>query len=116
VKSPVTGIRSQKTFKRLNEDGIRAKKDFLGITYLDLKDNGDYNLAFSVSKRVGNAVERNRIRRRLKEIYRLNIKVIPPGSYLLWVNKSAAKANFAALNELFVACIERIKFLREKAC
>ena len=35
-------------------------------------DNGPVRVGFTVSKKVGNAVERNRVRRRLREIVRLS--------------------------------------------
>jgi ribonuclease P protein component len=35
-------------------------------------DRGPIRVGFTVSKRVGNAVERNRVRRRLRELVRLN--------------------------------------------
>tara|TARA_B100000902_G_C27280735_1_gene901611 strand:+ start:1441 stop:1755 length:315 start_codon:yes stop_codon:yes gene_type:complete len=44
-------------------------------------------LAFSITRKVGTAVVRNKIRRQLREefrrIYRSNPEIIPPGSYLI---------------------------------
>ncbi len=46
-------------------------------------------LAFSITRKVGSAVTRNRIRRQLKEEFRkiaeINPDMIPPGSYLIRV-------------------------------
>ena len=46
-------------------------------------------LAFSITRKVGPAVTRNRIRRQLKEEFRtineINPNMIPPGSYLIQV-------------------------------
>ena len=53
---------------------------------------------FSIKKALGGAVVRNRIRRRLRELARLNRKEIPAGWDIVIHPKSAvAKAPFAAL-------------------
>ena len=40
------------------------------IQMRDRRDDGPARVGFTVSKKVGNAVERNRVRRRLREIVR----------------------------------------------
>jgi ribonuclease P protein component len=50
---------------------------------------------FSVSKRVGNSVTRNKVRRRLREIVRLRIPAIAPGwDVVLIARPPAAQAEF----------------------
>jgi ribonuclease P protein component len=52
----------------------------------------------SVKKALGNAVTRNRIRRRIREILRRNILEIPSGwDIVIHPRHSVARANFAAL-------------------
>jgi ribonuclease P protein component len=56
------------------------------------------------SRRVGNAVVRNRLRRRLREMVRLTRPRILPGLWIVLVIRSAAgRANWDALRAEFIA-------------
>lgn len=52
------------------------------------KNNLDYTrIGFTITKKIGNAVTRNRIRRMLREICRLNFHKIKPGYDLIFISK-----------------------------
>jgi ribonuclease P protein component len=51
--------------------GIKAPSTAFVLQARDRRDQKPPRFGFTVSKRVGNAVERNRVRRRLREIVRL---------------------------------------------
>lgn len=56
-------------------------------------------VGFSVSKRVGNAVTRNRVKRRLREAVRHALADLPPGWDMILVARSAAAtADYTTLN------------------
>src|SRR5262249_12026069 len=57
-------------------------------------DTGPPRVGFTVSKKVGNAVERNRVRRRLREIVRLSdaARLRPGNDYVLVGRRAALKA------------------------
>lgn len=52
--------------------------------------------AFAISKRVGTAVVRNRLRRRMKEALRLDTS-LPGGAYLVKAQPAAATLDFGTL-------------------
>ena len=77
-------------------------------------DDGPVRFGFTVSKKVGNAVERNRVRRRLKEILRLSgLKPIQdPGyfaghDYVLVGRRAALKLPFGRMTDDFAGALRR---------
>lgn len=57
---------------------------------------------FSVSRRIGKAVQRNKIRRRLRESLRLRMDKILPGWDLVWIARTPIQS--AEYGEIDAAC------------
>ncbi len=103
-------------FAQVRTEGrpVHGKMMVLGV----LKGCGekDGRVGIVTSRRVGNAVIRNRVRRRLRELFRAIRPQLIPGLWLVVVAKSpAAKATFAALGEEFSQLVKRGRILREVA-
>lgn len=83
----VYSLRKNIEFKRVYKNGKNYWNRNL-ILYVK-KNDYDYNrVGFSITKKVGNSVVRNKIRRRLKEIYRLNIHNLNSGYDLIFIPKN----------------------------
>lgn len=68
------------------------------------------------SRRVGSAVTRNRVRRRLRELARLSRPQVRDGFWLVLIARgSAAKANFEALERDWTTLARRAAILRVPA-
>ncbi|HWV55276.1 ribonuclease P protein component [Pseudorhodoplanes sp.] len=82
----------------------------------DRSDQGPARVGFTVSRKVGNAVERNRVRRRLRELVRLNsLDALRPGhDYVLVGRRSALSAAFSDLAADYARAISRIHSMRRK--
>ena len=73
-------------------------------------DEGPARVGFTVSKKVGNAVERNRVRRRLREIVRLSPLPLMSGhDYVLVGRRAALSLPFARMAEEFEGALKRVQ-------
>ena len=59
----------------------------------------ELKVGFSVSKKVGNAVIRNKVERRLRECFRPYLGDVKTGLYVIVARPSAAKATFQSLQK-----------------
>jgi ribonuclease P protein component len=72
------------------------------------QDGGPVRVGFTVSKKVGNAVERNRVRRRLREVVRRAAAGMQPGhDYVLIGRRTALKTPFPRLIEELEQAVRR---------
>ena len=73
-------------------------------------------VGITVSKKLGSAVIRNRIRRRLREVYRLNETRFTPGWDIVVVARSrTVNADFDKLTDAYLSLAEKAGILRENA-
>ena len=73
-------------------------------------------VGITVSKKLGGAAVRNRVRRRLREIYRLNEERFLPGYDIVVVARSrAVDATFQELSVAYLTAAEKAGILRPEA-
>lgn len=79
-------LRNNMEFKQVYEDG---KNYWNRNLILYVKKNGlEYSrVGYSITKKIGNSVVRNKVRRRMKEIYRLNFNQIKGGYDFIFIPK-----------------------------
>jgi len=92
-----TSLTKNYEFKRLYSKGKSAASKYVVVYCMKTKKPGN-RLGITVSAKLGGAVQRNRIRRRLKEIYRLNESSLTAGYDIVLVAR--ARTRGAGWNEL----------------
>ncbi|TCR90918.1 MULTISPECIES: ribonuclease P protein component [Rhizobium/Agrobacterium group] len=113
----MTNNRPEKTVGRLKSrpqflavrEGEKRRGSFFLIEALDRKEpDTDPRVGFTVTKKHGNAVERNRMRRRLKEAVRLHggIAMQPGHDYVVVARREVLTAPFDVLADELVARFE----------
>ena len=72
-------------------------------------------VGITVSKKLGHAVVRNRVRRRLREVYRLHEAAFAPGWDIVLVARSkAVSASFPQLTQSCLSLAKKAGILREE--
>lgn len=78
------------------------------------RQRGQGRVGFCVSKKLGGAVQRNRLRRRLREVYRLSKEKLAARWDLVILARSLAMtATYRQLEELFLQLARKAQILRE---
>ena len=95
----VLRILSRSDFVNLNRSGKRLDTKHLRLI-IKQNQQGVTRLGVVVSKKTGNAVKRNRIKRLIREFFRLNQSHFPQGSDIVVVaKKDASYLDFQKLKE-----------------
>ena len=74
-------LKSRRAFRQLFSSGKRIKGSIGQLIYLP---NDSKKVAFVVGKRVGSSVTRNKLKRRMREVYRHHKNAVPGGIMVLF--------------------------------
>ena len=90
--------------------GGRAPVSGFVLQALNRREDGPVRVGFTVSKKVGNSPERNRVRRRLREMVRLAPQAgLRPGyDYVLIGRRAALNLPFERLADDFTRALSRV--------
>ena len=107
-------MKENSLFRRLYARGKSAANSYL-VIYCRKNGGTENRIGYTVSKKLGHAVVRNRVRRRLREIYRLHETEFLPGRDLVVVARSrTVGAPYAKLERAFLSLSEKLGLLAEK--
>lgn len=108
----IISIKENHVFRRLYAKGKSAASGTL-VLYVRRTGGRPTRLGLTVSTKVGKAVVRNRVRRRLREIYRLHSPAVARGWDIVIVARvRAAGAPYAVLERDFLKLADKLGILR----
>ncbi|MGD8537222.1 MAG: ribonuclease P protein component [Candidatus Aminicenantes bacterium] len=106
--TPQERITKKKDFIFLYKKGNRYRGRYFNLIYLS-NDLNFSRMAVVVSKKVGGAVERNRIKRRLRTLFRRNKQILPSPLDIICVVKTEIQgASWQSLEEEYLRSVASI--------
>lgn len=109
-----TTLKMNYEFRRTYNKGKSGVSPFL-VVYARANKSGKNRLGVTVSTKLGKAVVRNRVRRRLREIYRLNQPSLAQGFDVVLVARTrAVGAAYRELERAFKKCCEHAGIWRDE--
>ncbi len=101
-------LKKNTDFSRVYRRGTSKADSYLVLYKLPRDDDGQSRFGISVSKKVGNSVVRHRIKRRIKEICRLNEDGFSTGcDFAVIARVRAAEADYAALEKSLLRLMKK---------
>jgi ribonuclease P protein component len=100
-------IRSRRTFEELRQSRNRGRSGPLGISFVVKPSWSEAKVAYAVNRRVGNAVKRNRLKRRLRAIVSEQAAHLPAGAYLVHAGPGGPLLGFDQLKVAMSQALEK---------
>ncbi|HJW38858.1 MAG TPA: ribonuclease P protein component [Candidatus Udaeobacter sp.] len=99
-------------YERVKQDGFVRGGKLLTLNVLPVEQSGPCRAGFITSRRIGSAVVRNRVRRRLREIVRRRQHNLREGVWIVLIaRKDAATAGYRALEHEWLRLARRASIL-----
>ena len=106
-------LKKNSDFRRLYAKGKSAVTPYM-VVYCRRGKGSENRLGYTVSTKLGHAVVRNRVRRRLREIYRLNSPALKTGWDIIIVARSrCVGAKYSAMDAAFMTACRKLGLVRE---
>ncbi len=105
-------LKNRAQFDRVFREGTFAVKDAL-VCYCRRNNGAGTRIGISLSRRVGNAVQRNRLRRWIREIVREESVVLTPGWDVVFLVRAPGEMNFASLRKRVLYLLKNRRLLED---
>ncbi len=108
-------LRKKDDFARVFKQGKAAANHQLVIYFRRSPETETFRFGVSVSKKIGNAVVRNRLRRMIKEIMRLHAEQVDGSCDLIViVRKAAVEMAYAELDKSLMHVLKKAGLFKRK--
>ena len=108
-----TTLKKNYEFRRVYRKGKSGVSPLLAV-YCCPNRRGRNRVGFTVSTKLGKAVTRNRVRRRMREIYRLSLPRLRQGYDIVFVARSrAVTADYQALARAWLRLCGKLNMLED---
>ncbi|MFM8854297.1 MAG: ribonuclease P protein component [Acidimicrobiaceae bacterium] len=103
----ISRIQTRQIFQRLQTEGTYVRSGTLWCSMIIDQTLTQPAVAYALGRQVGGAVQRNLLRRRLRELLKARTHKVLPGFYLVGAASGATKLSFVELGNQVDLLLER---------
>ena len=109
-----TTVKENYECRRMYSKGKSGVSSYL-VVYFRPNRRGNNRLGVTVSAKLGHAVVRNRIRRRIREIFRLNQPKLKQGYDMIVVARGrSVRTSYQEMDRAFLSVCRKLELLEER--
>ena len=106
-RASVDRLRSRRSFEAVRRGGSRGRAGPLTVSYLASPSSDRPQVAYAIGRQVGVAVDRNRLRRRLRAIVAEQAASLPAGAYVVRASSDGGAWGFEELKVAMSQAVEK---------
>lgn len=99
-------IRGHRSFEVILQEGKKFKGKVITVFFIE---TGEKKVGFLVSRRYKKAVQRNKIKRRMREVYRKTKDFFPSGHFLFYAKHFDRLPNYKNIDHDMKRFLEKLK-------
>jgi len=106
-------LKKRKEFNWIFKNGVTNSVSLLALVTTESKLK-DFKIGYSVSKKIGNAVTRNKIKRRLKSlVLKFESNIMPKHNYIFVARTGIEKAHFTEIENSIKELLKKSGLFKE---
>ena len=111
---PDTTVKENYLFRRIYRKGASAVEPCM-VVYCQKNRKGQTRLGVTVSTKLGKAVVRNRVRRQMRELWRLHRAEMYPGyDVIIVVRNRATRTPYRVLEKQYLDALKKLSLLEQE--
>ena len=108
-------IKNSKEFGFVFNKGKSVANRQFVLYVLHKQEQSHFRFGLSVSKKIGNAVTRNRVKRLIREVFhQLQDELIQTNDYVIIARKPAAEMNFEEIKKSLIHVMKKARVISKK--
>ncbi len=109
----INRLKSKQGFQAVYGKG-RTVVDALSVFYILPGQGDNIRIGLAVGKKLGCAVIRNRVKRLMREVFRMHLGELKKGYHIVWVaRRKLTKADYKTFERVFLRLAKRAALLQE---
>lgn len=109
----INRMKSKKSFQLVYAKG-RTVVDAMSVFYILPQEDDNVQIGLAVGKKLGCAVIRNRVKRLMREVFRIHQAELKKGYHIVWMaRRKLTKADYKTFERVFLRLAKRAALLQE---